>query len=164
MGVNFEITVDRFDESNALIDAGLSNAIRALGFAVQARASDNVEKVDAIDTGALRASIFTDTNGSKTRDQAVAAAIAAGKNPGVHSGKPQLETVIAAEGEQVEGPFEAKVGVCVNYGIYVEMGVNNAFGRNIRIPARPYLLPAAEEVRGEAAEVTKRFIQDELAK
>ena len=162
MANGFVITFDRFDEANAAIDAGLSKAVAALGFAVQDRAVDNIQKVEALDTGALRASVYVDAGDIRGRESAVAAAITEGKNPGQHSGRPHLETVIAVEGERVEGPLEAKVGVCVNYGIYVEMGVDNAFGRGIHIPARPYLIPAAEEVRGESAEVVKKFIQDEL--
>ena len=158
----FRINLDKFDAADRRVSEGLSDAVRALAFAVQARAVDEVELVDAIDTGALRASIYVSTEDNDGRPEAVAEAIAEGRNPGKKSGKPQPKTEIALEGTSPSGEHEAKVGVCVNYGIYVEMGVENAFGRGIVIPARPYLLPAAESVREDAAAVTRRFIEDAL--
>jgi hypothetical protein len=159
----FRITLDKFDTADARVTGGLSEAIRALAFAVQARAEDGVQEVDAIDTGALRASIFVTADGEDGRAEAVADAIAAGKTVGKKSKKPHLETVIAEPGEVVSGALEAKVGVCVNYGIYIEMGVENAFGRGIVLPARPFLLPAAESVAADAPVVTERFIKDALS-
>ena len=35
----------------------------------------------------------------------------------------------------------------VEYGIYQEYGVENGFGRSIRIPAHPFMRPAVEAVR-----------------
>ena len=35
----------------------------------------------------------------------------------------------------------------VEYGIYQEYGVENGFGRGIRIPAHPFMRPAVEAVR-----------------
>ena len=37
----------------------------------------------------------------------------------------------------------------VEYGIYQEYGVENGFGRGIRIPAHPFMRPAVEAVRGQ---------------
>ncbi len=160
----FRITLDKFDTADARVSGGLSEAIRALASAVQARAVDNVQEIDAIDTGALRASIFVTADGEDGRAEAVSDAIAAGKTVGKKSKKPHLETVIAEPGETVSGALEAKVGVCVNYGIYIEMGVEGAFGREgLNFPARPYLLPAAADVAQDAPTVTRRFIQDALS-
>jgi len=36
----------------------------------------------------------------------------------------------------------------VEYGIYQEYGVENGFGRGVRIPAHPFMRPAAETVQG----------------
>lgn len=159
----FRINLDKFDTADARVSSGLSDAVRALAFAVQARAIDGVEEIDAIDTGALRSSIYVNAQGDDGRPEAVADAITAGKSPGKKSKKPHVETVIAAEGKAVAGPHEAKVGVCVNYGIYVEMGVEGAFGREgLNFPARPYLMPAAESVGQDADAVTRQFIKDAL--
>lgn len=156
---NFEITFDKFDKAGLLVGRGLSNAITALAFAVQDRAVDNIQQIEAIDTGAMRASVYVETSKIKGREPAIEKAISEGKNVGQHSGKPHLETTIASPGTEVSGPKMAKVGVAVNYGIYIEMGVEE-HGR----PARPYLSPAAEEVRGEADVVAAQFIKDELEK
>lgn len=163
MAGNFEIKFDKFKVADKAVAKGLSQALAALGFAIQDRAVDNIQQIEAIDTGAMRASVYVDTDGVPGRESAVAAAIREGANVGQHSGKPHLETVIAEEGTKVDGPNEVKVGVCVNYGIYVEMGVEGAFGIDgLNFQPRPYLSPAAEEVRGEADVVTRRFIQDAI--
>ena len=48
------------------------------------------------------------------------------------------------------GPIKPKVVADgVEYGIYQEYGVENGFGRGIRIPAHPFMRPAVEAVRGQ---------------
>ena len=165
MAANFEIKFDKFDKAGLMVGRGLSNAITALAFAVQDRAVDNIQHIEAIDTGAMRASVYVETSKIKGREPAIEKAISEGQNVGRHSGKPHLETEIASPGTEIDSYKIAKVGVAVNYGVYVEMGVEGAFGnKDLNFPPRPFLTPAAEEVRGEADVVAARFIKDELEK
>lgn len=164
MSVNFKIEFDKFDVANDKIAEGLSAGLAALGFAIQDRAVYNIQEIEAIDTGAMRASVYVNTDKVKGRESAISKAISEGQNAGRHSGKPHIETVIAADGTAISGPLEVKVGVCVNYGIYVEMGVEGAFGiKGLNFAPRPFLTPAAEEVRGESGVVIARFIKDSLS-
>jgi len=51
---------------------------------------------------------------------------------------------------ETAGPIKPKVVADgVEYGIYQEYGVENGFGRGIRIPAHPFMRPAVEAVRGQ---------------
>ena len=43
-------------------------------------------------------------------------------------------------------PHTKVVADGVHYGIYQEMGVENGFGRGIKIPAHPFMRPAVEAV------------------
>ena len=43
----------------------------------------------------------------------------------------------------------------VEYGIYQEYGVENGFGRGIRIPAHPFMRPAVEAVRRQFNEAMR---------
>jgi len=56
----------------------------------------------------------------------------------------QLQRLIAATRG---GPVRRIVADGVEYGLYQEMGVENGFGRGIKIPAHPFMRPAAEAVR-----------------
>lgn len=49
--------------------------------------------------------------------------------------------------ELPDTPVSAIVADGVEYGVYVELGVENAFGKGIKIPARPCAAPAVETVR-----------------
>lgn len=55
----------------------------------------------------------------------------------------ELKRLIANTGAK----FEKIVADGVHYGIYQEMGVENGFGKGIKIPAHPFMSPAVEAVR-----------------
>jgi phage gpG-like protein len=131
------------------IAEGVSAGIREAAFAVEDQAKMNVQNVGAIDTGALRSSIYTQTDQSNDRGSAIAQAQA--RNPSVSSG--EISTFVPDR-------FSARVGVAVEYGIYVEMGVaGSAFGN---MPARPYLTPAAEQIGQQLDEIVKAAIRRRL--
>jgi hypothetical protein len=58
----------------------------------------------------------------------------------------QLDNLI----RETQGPVIRRY-VCdgVEYGYWQEVGVENGFGRGIRIPAHPFMRPAAEAVRDD---------------
>ena len=51
----------------------------------------------------------------------------------------------------------------VEYGLFVEMGVENGFGRGIRLPAQPFMVPAVEAVRGGFTQAFKECITNDQA-
>jgi len=57
----------------------------------------------------------------------------------------ELRRLIAAS---AGGAIKRIVADGVTYGLYQEMGVENGFGRGIKIPAHPFMRPAVEAVRG----------------
>ena len=60
---------------------------------------------------------------------------------------------------QTKGPVQpAIVADGVEYGLFQEMGVENGFGRGIRIPARPFMRPAVEAVRAGFTKAMKGAI------
>lgn len=145
------VKVDNFNLAEAKVRGGLADGIAALAFALQEEAQNNVQEVGAIDTGAMRSSIYTDTYKSNGRESAISQAKAKGANPGAKTGAPH-EVPIASEGTQISGEHQAKVGVAVEYGLYVEMGT-------VRMDARPYMAPAVETIKGKADRTVGQFIR-----
>lgn len=114
----------------------VDKAIRATAFDVEAQAKDNA----AVDTGAMRASIFTKTSKSSGYDAAAGAA--EGANPGVEvndptPGDPPLMTAYVAPG--------------VNYAMYVEFGLPN----NENYPQQPFMTPAIENAEEKFTQYMK---------
>lgn len=61
-----------------------------------------------------------------------------------------------------KGPIKV-VADGVEYGINQEYGVENGFGRGIRIPAHPFMVPAVEAVRPGFMQAFKGCITNEMA-
>ena len=133
---------------------GAEDAVTALAFMVQARAQRNITANGSVDTGAMRNSIYVHARGKSNRVQSIAAAVQAGAGPGAKSPKGHL-VPIATPGTVIVGPLRAKVAVCVEYGIYVEMGTKYA-------GAKPYLAPAFAEVNKRAQKIAAQYVQDRL--
>lgn len=146
-----DLKVDKFDLAKRLVRKGLDRAVRAVAFGIQAHAMDRIRQYPEdrrpIDTGAMLNSIYVETSSQSQREtklnEARVLAAAGGK---------QL-----AEGLSSETPkaLEAKVAVCVEYGVYVEMGTS-------RMAARPFLHPAVEDVKPKADEIAAREVQEAL--
>lgn len=156
-----KITLDNFPALTAEIVQGVGQGVRALAFAVQEQAIENIREVDAIDTGALRNSIYVETSEANERATALASAVAAGKTVGKKSGK--AGAVAAADpGEGLLGDgLTVRVASCVEHGAYVEMGVTaSAYGDQ---PPRPFLHPAAAAIQPKAQGVVAQYVADAVA-
>ena len=112
----------------------LSKLVRTSALRVEAGA-----KLGAVvDTGFMRASIYTVTHNES--NYAESSADAQGKNP---------KGVILASASAPDDDLTAVVAVGAEYGIFVELGTT-------RMRAQPFLLPALEEVaRSIGGEVQK---------
>lgn len=115
-----------------------SDAVGSVAFSVERKAKMKA----AVDTGALRASIYTRLGTRKNGfDQASAAAH--GRNP-----EAQL-----AELPQPENNQTAHVGPSVNYAVNVEYGTHKQ-------AAQPFLTPAVRETEQELAQHFKDVCTD----
>lgn len=134
------VTVDtsRLNRLLQEFPGNVDEAVRAIAFSIEGKA-----KIKApIDTGALRASIYTRTKKVNGRDAAWTEA--RDKQPGVAlSELPQV------------GEYEAVVGPSVDYAIHVEMGTS-------RRAATPYLVPAVRETEREMATQLRNAINESL--
>lgn len=139
-----------------VVRKALVQSIRILAVEVQARAKQNVTNVDAVDTGNMRASIYTRFHDADSRPNRL-------QTSGRFYSAKQRKWIVVDEtklGEPIPPPsdrFTAHVGVAAEYGMYVEFGT-------VRMGARPYLAPAAESVKPEVAPLTQRKIREALAK
>lgn len=122
------VTLDtsRLDSILRKLDGNVADAIAKTGFAVEGRA-----KIKApVDTGALRASIYTSLAGGGRSDDAMADALS--RRPGV-----ELSPLPVPRDNHT-----AYVGPSVEYAAELEFG---SAGR----AAQPYLLPAVRETEKE---------------
>lgn len=120
------LDTSKLDSILRKLDGNVADAIKKTGFAVEGRA-----KIRApVDTGALRASIYTSLAGGGRSDDAMADARA--RNPDVET------TPLPVPRDN----HTAYVGPSVEYAMELEMG---SAGR----AAQPYLLPAVRETEKE---------------
>lgn len=111
------------DKIAANLGKSRDKVLKAFAFEIEGAA----KQMAPVDTGAMRASIYTVTKDSDGYDSARAdsqglnASVATGQHP-----KPS-------------GNVVANVGPCVAYAGYVELGTS-------RMSARPYLVPAVEQM------------------
>lgn len=129
------VTVDttKLDSILKHLDGNMANAVAKAAFAVEAEAKLNAP----VDTGALRASIYTSLHNGGRGSQAMAQA---------RSLRPEAVT------EALPTPRTgntAYVGPSVEYGAEVELG-------SARRPGTPYLQPAVRAVEGQF----KKFLAD----
>jgi HK97 gp10 family phage protein len=71
------------------------------------------------------------------------------------SGSPPEGAEILPE-EKPDDDLTAIVGVAASYGAYVELGTRFA-------PAQPYLVPAAETIKGEFADIMAQALEEGLS-
>lgn len=119
-----KITIEtkKLDQIARSLNRNVQDVLEALAFDVEASAKQRAP----YDTTALRNSIYTITKRSNGYDAASSAA--ANLRPGV-SVEPH---------PPVSGKVIARVGPCVEYGAFVELGTD-------KMSARPFLVPALEE-------------------
>lgn len=98
------------------VDDDVADVIATIAFAVERLAKENAP----VDTGALRASIYTKTK-------------AGGHQP------TQSDGVVYVDIPEPENDLVAIVGPTVEYGIWQELGTNS-------MAAQPFLLPAVEQI------------------
>lgn len=115
-----------------------SEAIASVAFSIERKAKMKAP----VDTGALRASIYTRVGTRKDGFQQAAAA--------AKSREPNAEL---HELPQPENNQTAHVGPSTNYGIWVEYGTH-------RMAAQPFLTPAVREVESELARHFKKVATD----
>lgn len=124
-------------------ESAIAKALRKTVIDIEANAKNNVTNQDSIDTGALRASIFSETPDKPGYAAAEAEAVMASRTPGRHSGRPNPNFVMLDAPEPPRA-LEAIAGVGAEYAVYVEFGT--AF-----VPPAPFYGPA-EEMATEAFE------------
>jgi HK97 gp10 family phage protein len=135
--MSIDVTVKtRFTAIGNAAPGKLSEIVRRTAFDIEAGAKQR----SPVDTGFLRASIYTVTD--KDNGYSKAKSEAKGKNP-------------KAEFADAEGnvkPLEAIVAVGAEYGIHVEYGARSA-------PAQPFLTPAVEAVKGQFEREIKKALE-----
>lgn len=132
---------DRTYEIRDGVRAGADAGMRKLAFDIEAEAKQRVTAIDAIDTGALRASIYASTFRESGHAAALSSAKAASAQPGKKTGKPNETFAMFPDEPPMQN--EVTVSVGAEYGIYIELGTVNMI-------ARPYFAPAIEHVMTDA--------------
>lgn len=133
-----EISIDTriLDKMIKHTGGNVAEAVAKTAFAIEARA-----KVKApVDTGALRASIYTSLKGGSKFSAARSAAAALRPNTGID----ELPTP--------QDDHTAYVGPSVEYGAPVELG-------SARRAATPYMLPAVRETEREFREFLAKAVK-----
>lgn len=139
-----------------------------LGGKLLVSAKRNIRDQGLIDTGAMRNSAYLETSrdiGSRLKAQQ--ASLASAASPGAKSGQPHRMKRWANPSRSPDAG-EAKVAFAAEYAIYWEFGFLR-FSRSFngpRLMARPFLGPAAEELKrtatADARTVFNRVIGDAL--
>lgn len=148
-----DLNITKFDLSalkqiTGKLAVELDKAVRATAFFVEKQA-----KLECpVDTGALRASIYTVTSGFSGRQSATKQAVTkAGKGSKRTAGRVTGENEMAPEIPQPQQPYTAIVAVGMAYGIHVEYGTG-------RMQARPFLGPAGERAKPFLAEQVRQAV------
>ena len=113
----------QLDKIAASLNTNRDKVLKAFAFQIEGKAKE----LAPVDTGAMRASIYTVTKDSDGYESARAASQA--QNANVATGKHPTPS----------GKVIANVGPCVEYAGFVELGTS-------RMSARPYLVPAVEQM------------------
>jgi hypothetical protein len=130
---------------------------KALGTAILDQAIENIRNVGAVDTGALLNSGYLETSTESGRAEALAAA---------QKLRSKAKSSVAEEDGDGGGEPEpldegmARVSFAVEHAAYVELGT--AVEGKTRMAARPFLIPAAEEIRDEAEDIAAAVVKDVL--
>jgi HK97 gp10 family phage protein len=119
----FKIDSKELDRIIGALDGNKEKAGRVIGFELEAEAKRRAPR----DTSAMANSIYTVTKKYDGYSQASGAARQANKDAETN------------QHPRPSGNVLARVGPCVNYAVFVEMGTS-------RMAAQPFLYPAAEVV------------------
>lgn len=120
------------------LDGNVANAVAKVAFAVEGRAKVNAP----VDTGALRASIYTSLKGNSKFDDAKASATQRSQR---RNGSGRVQPLEDKDFVPLPVPTSdavAYVGPSVEYGAAVELG-------SVRRGGTPYLLPAVRQTEND---------------
>lgn len=136
-----EADTSRLDRILRNLDGNVGEAIKKIGFSIEAKAKANVQRQGAIDTGAYINSYYTRTRDSNPFSQV---------NSEVHRRRPEAQTT---DLPSPENGHTAYVGPTVSYALDIELG-------SARMGARPSLQPAVRAVEDAMAEALGVAITD----
>lgn len=151
----FGFTVDVTGDKTYLVKnafrAGASAGLRKIVFDIEANAKRNITDVGAVDTGAARASIYSDVEGVHGYSAAIAEAADEARKGSRKlrkrkSGPGKGRTIKVFPDDNRAGPLEGINAVGVEYGANIEFGSAHMAGR-------PFFGSAAERVY-QAVEAT----------
>lgn len=138
--VTVQIDTRKLNDIIKKLPGNRDKAIRAIAFSIERKAKVNCTKLQLVDTGALRASIYTRTSrGSFVNGREITGLPELPERADPNLPRETLPTV--RDGEAVIGPS-------VEYGIYHEFGAR-------RVRSRPFLGPAVNSTAKELEEHLK---------
>lgn len=140
-----EVKVSNLDKVKKEARRGAAKAVAMLAFTLEALVKEEITTRGLVDTGAMRASVYTETVGKDGRDVAMAEADALSLK-GRHEPAPKAVTAFKPEDE-----LEAKVAVGVGYGYPVEY----------RAKKGPYFSPAVDRLRPQAGKIAADIVKQE---
>lgn len=152
---NVRIKINKFPEvAKAAVEAA-DRAVRAIAHALEEEAVNNIQQMNAIDTGALMNSRYVESSHDNGRVAAIANALSYAKRPGAKSGKPHGSLDLAYPSAQRRKPGEAKFAFAVGYAVFVNDGTNV-------MGARPFMDEAVAAIRLEARQIAASAVKEVL--
>ena len=144
---NIKIINPRFDLAKSECKKALQAGVLGVAQRIEGLAAANAP----IDTGALRASIYSESAIESNREERIGEAEEKYPGPGRDRDDGRKPTTrddefVPAQLIEVNGELQAKAAVGANYGMHVELGTG-------RMNARPFLGPAAEQGMSEAERI-----------
>lgn len=133
------IVYDHFPRISREAAQKAQNVVDKTAFDIQATSQQNIQTMDAIDTGAMVNSAYTVTSKGSAYSEAVSAALELNPDAGIVSEVSDLKKLQAA------------VAYAVLYAIYVHWGARGLAGR-------PFLLQAVEAHRQRFKEAMKKVV------
>ena len=130
--VTFRVDTSRLNRILRNLGKNANKAVRDIAFRVEAESKISATTMNVVDTGALRASIYTTIKGHDGYQKASAEA----KQKAAEGGNPDLET---SRLPQPQGELTAHVGPSVEYAIYQEFGT-------VYITGRPFMQDGVNRV------------------